>query len=323
MYSISIFLLLSLTCVTKMVVQVQEQPSSTAPPIEQVSNLSKPPASSETASTSAEVVATFSGRVQRPVPAARSWPNVTSSLPSLENLGDYVLQFIAYLTSKLRLLFDPSTYVLYQEVPLSFETQAMLAQVNRKTLVLDLDETLVHSCYCDPDTNEQFGCSEVPPTAVPDYALDIEIIPEMPKVSFTVFKRPHVDVFLDFVAKWYDLVIYTASLEEYATVVIDQLDAGRHILQRRLYRQHCRSQTNMISKNLAAVNNDLTSVFIIDNSPSVYRDFPLNAVPIKSYIYDMEDMELVRLLPFLDALRFTKDVRTVLGRRESSDEDDL
>lgn len=37
----------------------------------------------------------------------------------------------------------------------------------------------------------------------------------------------------------YDLVIFTASMEIYGCAVADKLDAGRNILNRRYYRQHC------------------------------------------------------------------------------------
>ncbi|KAH8300185.1 hypothetical protein KR044_011208, partial [Drosophila immigrans] len=230
------------------------------------------------------------------------------------DLGEYLQQFFAFVASKFRNLFH-SEVTLYRETALSKESEQQLLRVERKTLILDLDETLVHSCYVDPETQVVVGCNFVPPTAKPDYEMNIQILADLHPVMFQVYKRPHVDYFLDFVAKWYDLVIYTASLEAYASLVIDKLDAGRGILQRRYYRQHCISSTNLISKNLNVVNRDLSKVFIIDNSPGAYRDFPQNALPIKSYIYDPDDEELLNLLPFLDALRFTNDVRSVLGRR--------
>ena len=39
------------------------------------------------------------------------------------------------------------------------------------------------------------------------------------------------------VSQWYTLVIFTASMQEYADPVIDWLDAGRGILGRRLFRE--------------------------------------------------------------------------------------
>lgn len=39
-----------------------------------------------------------------------------------------------------------------------------------------------------------------------------------------------------------------------------------------------------------------------------------NAIPIKSWFSDPHDTALLDLLPLLDALRFTNDVRSVLSR---------
>lgn len=42
--------------------------------------------------------------------------------------------------------------------------------------------------------------------------------------------------------------------------------------------------------------------------------FSDNAIPIKSWFSDTSDTALLNLLPMLDALRFTDDVRSVLSR---------
>ncbi|XP_064542855.1 CTD nuclear envelope phosphatase 1 [Drosophila montana] len=300
-----------------MVAELSEQPTSSLPLVSQV-NVSKVQTSEETPGSyhgASSFIASTSTPSNSSVNASRRWPDtVTRIVDRTGELGQYVKQAIAYLAAKIREFFNPAGYFVYVEPPLSPDSQKQLDIISRKTLVLDLDETLVHSCYLDPDTNDVVGCNFVPETAVPDYVLHIPILANLHPIEFQVFKRPHVDEFLNFVSRWYDLVIYTASLEAYASNVIDKLDAGRGILHRRLYRQHCIS-TTVVTKNLYAVNRDLTSIFIIDNSPSAYRDFPENAIPIKSYIYDPDDEELLNLLPFLDALRFTKDVRSILGRR--------
>lgn len=85
--------------------------------------------------------------------------------------------------------------------------------------------------------------------------------------------RPHVDFFLSIVSQWFDLVIFTASMEIYGTSVADRLDRGRGILQRRYFRQHCIYEFTGYSKDLTAVHPDLSSVFILDNSPAAYKNF--------------------------------------------------
>ncbi|XP_017150657.1 CTD nuclear envelope phosphatase 1 [Drosophila miranda] len=231
-----------------------------------------------------------------------------------DELYSYLRRMLSFLAARTLEFIRPDRYIIYKEVAPSSMCAIQLERVPRKTLILDLDETLLHSCYIDPETKENVGGSQVPACAVPDYQIHLTIDGIEP-ILFSVFKRPHVDEFLDHVAQWYDLAIYTASVESYAARVVDLLDAGRGILQRRFYRQHCRSNTSIVSKDLTLVNRDLSRTLIIDNTPNAYRDFPHNAIPIKSFIYDPNDRELLKLLPFLDALRFTKDVRSILRRR--------
>jgi TFIIF-interacting CTD phosphatase-like protein len=92
----------------------------------------------------------------------------------------------------------------------------------RKTLVLDLDETLVHSTF-KATTN----CS---------FTVDINISGKFHTVY--VLKRPGVDEFLKECAKHFELVIFTASLSNYADAVMDVLDADQ-LIPFRLFRQHC------------------------------------------------------------------------------------
>lgn len=56
-------------------------------------------------------------------------------------------------------------------------------------------------------------------------------------VRFFVHKRPHVDFFLEVVSQWYELVVFTASMEIYGSAVADKLDNNKGFLKRRYYRQ--------------------------------------------------------------------------------------
>jgi len=53
----------------------------------------------------------------------------------------------------------------------------------------------------------------------------------LPEYGATVFvyKRPYLDHFLDRVSKWYDLTVFTAGVEAYASPILDFLDRGRGI----------------------------------------------------------------------------------------------
>ena len=75
-------------------------------------------------------------------------------------------------------------------------------------------------------------------------------------------------------SQWYELVVFTASMEIYGTAVADKLDRNKGMLRRRYYRQHCTVDFGSYTKDLSAINPDLASVFILDNSPGAYRSYP-------------------------------------------------
>uniref|UniRef100_A0A8C3U4X0 FCP1 homology domain-containing protein n=1 Tax=Catharus ustulatus TaxID=91951 RepID=A0A8C3U4X0_CATUS len=102
------------------------------------------------------------------------------------------------------------------------------------------------------------------------------------------------------VSQWYELVVFTASMEIYGCAVADKLDNNRSILNRRYYRQHCTLELGSYIKDLSVVHSDLSSIVILDNSPGAYRSHPDNAIPIKSWFSDPGDTALLNLLPMLD-----------------------
>ncbi|CAH1775176.1 unnamed protein product [Owenia fusiformis] len=217
-----------------------------------------------------------------------------------------VWSFICYcLRRQARSVIQHQT-VRYEILPLSPLSKHRLSMVKRKTMILDLDETLIHSHH------DGVLRQTVKPGTPPDFVLKVVI--DRHPVRFFVHKRPHVDFFLEIVSQWYDLVVFTASMEIYGAAVADKLDNGTGVLKRRYYRQHCNLDFGSYTKDLSAISTDLSSVFIVDNSPGAYRAYPDNAIPIKSWFSDPTDTALLNLLPMLDALRFVSDIRSVLSR---------
>mmetsp|Transcript_66976 Transcript_66976/g.193543 ORF Transcript_66976/g.193543 Transcript_66976/m.193543 type:complete len:362 (-) Transcript_66976:172-1257(-) len=167
--------------------------------------------------------------------------------------------------------------------------------VGRKTLVLDLDETLVHSSF------------RVTPGA--DIIITVELEGEHHKVY--VRKRPGVDEFLIKVAQMYEVVVYTASMAKYANPLLDELDKSCTV-GFRLFREACTRHTSGYVKDLSKLGRDLKGVIIIDNSPICYALQPDNAIPIRTWRDDMSDRELMDLIPILYSLAEVDDIPTVL-----------
>ena len=151
-------------------------------------------------------------------------------------------------------------------------------------------------------------------------------------ILYYVHKRPHCDDFLRKVCKWYNLVLFTASVQEYADPVIDWLEQERKYFSARYYRQHCTFRNGAYIKDLSSVEPDLSKIMILDNSPLSYifhegkivsQYFPMasdwlnvdNAIPIEGWINDPTDNDLLHLIPVLEALQYVTDVRALLALR--------
>lgn len=167
----------------------------------------------------------------------------------------------------------------------------------KKTLVLDLDETLVHSSF--------------QPVPDPDYVLQVEVEGVMTDVY--VLKRPGLDVFLKKMAQWFEVGVYTASLARYADPLLDLLDPHGTISWR-LFREACCHYEGVYVKDLSRLGRSLASTVIIDNSPHSYMLQPENGIPIGSFIDDRSDQELIDMLPFLEGLKDSEDARDYLTR---------
>ena len=151
----------------------------------------------------------------------------------------------------------------------SFLSLEPLDKSHQKTLILDLDETLIHSMskggrmstghMVEVRLNTTFVGIGGQPSAGPQHPI-----------LYYVHKRPYCDEFLRRVSKWYNLVVFTASVQEYADPVIDWLESERKFFSARYYRQHCTFRHGAFIKDLSSVEPDLSKVMILDNSPLSY-----------------------------------------------------
>jgi TFIIF-interacting CTD phosphatase-like protein len=76
------------------------------------------------------------------------------------------------------------------------------------------------------------------------------------------------------------------------------------------------------SLDMSQMGRELKNIIIIDNSPTSYLFHPSNAVPITSWFNDMNDTELLDLIPFMEDLSMVDNVMTVLDANAGDDDDD-
>ena len=169
--------------------------------------------------------------------------------------------------------------------------------IHKKTLILDLDETLVHSSFTPFEKN--------------DIILDVDF--EGVMYNIYVLIRPYAKEFLKNVSKYFEIVIFTASISKYASPLLDILDKEKNI-KYRLYRDHCTYINGIFIKDLKKLNRCLKDVIIVDNSPIAYAFDTENGLPIKTWYEDPNDKELLKIEPLLIFLSKTKDVRIYIDR---------
>jgi RNA polymerase II subunit A small phosphatase-like protein len=167
---------------------------------------------------------------------------------------------------------------------------------SKPTLVLDLDETLVFSSL---RSSEHY-----------DHMIRVNVNGFDSCVY--VERRPHLDDFLEVLSKKYELVVFTASVSEYASKVVDAIDPNGYI-RHRLYRDGCTAHQGYLVKNLSRLNRDMSKVLLLDNSFHVCSFEPRNCIPISSYRGGRSDNELLKLMNRLCFFASDDDLR-VSGR---------
>jgi len=171
----------------------------------------------------------------------------------------------------------------------------------KKCLILDLDETLVHSSFV--------------PTEECDFKISVEI--EGIVRTIYVSKRPNVDQFLKTCGGLFEVVVFTASLSLYADPVLDLLDIHK-VIDYRLFRESCTPYGGTYVKDLYRMGRSLNSLIIVDNSPHSYLFNPQNALPCVSWFDDRSDTELLDILEILKRLanplvdNVMKELRTIM-----------
>ncbi|CAM9362947.1 unnamed protein product, partial [Sphacelaria rigidula] len=107
-------------------------------------------------------------------------------------------------------------------------------------LVLDLDETLVHcSPYpLYPATRRPRSDGSVRHVR-PDLKVEMRGgAPSDRPACMYAWKRPHLDVFLGVVSRWYEIAVFTSGRRCYAEPLLDLIDS-RLVIGKRFYRDSC------------------------------------------------------------------------------------
>jgi Dullard-like phosphatase family protein len=157
----------------------------------------------------------------------------------------------------------------------------------RAVLALDLDETLIHSEPVSEGENY-------------DAVLVFPAAHGLPAEKMGVKKRPHLEGFLAKMDRVYDLVVFTASSQDYADQIIEVIDPLDQYFKLRLYRQDCIRINNKFVKDLNCF--DTSQVYLIDNYIYSFAWNLDNGIPIYPFYSNPYDQELLALGDILSSV---------------------
>ncbi|XP_078162433.1 uncharacterized protein LOC144557740 [Carex rostrata] len=217
----------------------------------------------------------------------------------------------------------PSASASDPEIPVITSTSPPLPAsspetLDRLTVVLDLDETLV--CAYETSSLTDFVRSQAIEGGLKSFEIEFfsssKEVEGKPKINHvTVFERPGLEEFLQEVSKFADLVLFTAGLEGYARPLVDRIDV-KNRFKLRLYRPATVStEYREHVKDMTCISKDLNRIVIVDNNPFSFLLQPLNGIPCVPFSPSQpsDDQLLSVLLPLLKELSVHRDVRPLLN----------
>uniref|UniRef100_A0A673BCK2 Mitochondrial import inner membrane translocase subunit TIM50 n=1 Tax=Sphaeramia orbicularis TaxID=375764 RepID=A0A673BCK2_9TELE len=132
----------------------------------------------------------------------------------------------------------------------------------------------------------------------------------LPEMKISDYGRKCVVIDLD------ETLVHSSFKVTYADPVADLLDQWG-VFRARLFRESCVFHRGNYVKDLSRLGRELNNVIIVDNSPASYIFHPENAVPVQSWFDDMNDTELLDLLPFFEGLSKEEEVYGILQNLRS------
>ena len=174
--------------------------------------------------------------------------------------------------------------------------------MKQKLLILDIDETLIHSTETLLSRN-------------PDFTVGSK---------YYVYKRPFVEQFLTWCSENFDIAIWTSATNDYAAEIVANIfPQGQHNLLFVWSRERCTQSLDIESREvfwekkltkLRRRGYDLDNVIVIDDSPLMWRNSYGNLVSVTPFLGDEDDNELEKLMRYLATLKDTENVRKIEKR---------
>lgn len=160
-------------------------------------------------------------------------------------------------------------------------------------VILDIDETLVHSTKIDKNGDFSFNKKGS----------------RFGIAGYSVEKRPYLDFFLEKILndEYYRVGVWSAGSYTYVHEIISRIVPHKERLEFIMTLNDCNElRDKPLSKVRARYNDELTvhDFIIIDDRKGVTGHDELNHLQILEFLGDPNDSELVKLWEYLDSKRY-------------------
>ena len=182
---------------------------------------------------------------------------------------------------------------------------------NKKLLLLDLDETLIHSEYKFSYNNKISNSDKIKEKCI---YKEIHFKEGESEFQMIIFIRPFLNDFLENMNSYFDLGIFTAALKNYAEAALKIIDPSEKFFKFKFFRDSCININDKIYiKDLSIIDNyDLKNIILVDNSLYSFLNNLNNGVLVNSFYYDENDDQLIFAKNYiLNSLLNCDDVRIV------------
>lgn len=176
------------------------------------------------------------------------------------------------------------------------------------TVILDLDETLIFS-KSPKLINERDHASSLRKGII---GVGSNLNPQ----GIFVTERPRLLEFLEEISKFCNIILFTASVEEYARLVIEFIDPKKRFFNEMYFRDSTTRVKNVYVKDLTKLSKHLNRIVIVDDNPFAFMFQPTNGIQVKRFRGDPEDDELMTyVLSMIKGCSKSLDVRLYITEK--------
>ena len=176
-----------------------------------------------------------------------------------------------------------------------------------KILILDIDETLIHSERYDYE--------------IIDFDFEIDLGESS---KYFTYKRPFLDQFFAYIFENFQVGIFSTASYDYIIEILKNCNIDPNTFNFIWDREYCNTKFNTTTyerdyvKNLSKISKSfgllIDKMIIIDDKRETALNNYGNLINIKPFMFDKNDTELLKLISYLEKIKNIENVRNIEKR---------